>query len=260
MRFLFFLTILIVISSCSTLKTKNRFAKNPVIAHRGAWKAKNFPQNSIASLKEAIALHCRGSEFDVRMTIDDSLVINHDSEYHKLSIEKSTYNELQQFKLSNGEQLPTLRQYITAGMKDNELTQLVCEIKPSDVSKSRGITVAKKVLALVHELKAENKICYISFDYDVLKEIHKLDQKANTQYLEANKSPIVLKKDGISGADYYFTAFKDHPEWIKNAKRNHITLNAWTVNNAADMDWLLENDFDFITTNEPELLLKKLSK
>ncbi|HQG57143.1 MAG TPA: glycerophosphodiester phosphodiesterase family protein, partial [Bacteroidales bacterium] len=45
-----------------------------VIAHRGAWKKNGHPQNSIASLRNAIELKVDGSEFDVRITSDDSLV------------------------------------------------------------------------------------------------------------------------------------------------------------------------------------------
>ena len=39
-----------------------------VIAHRGAWKEFNLPENSIASLEKAIELKCDGAEFDVRRT------------------------------------------------------------------------------------------------------------------------------------------------------------------------------------------------
>nr|WP_294897260.1 family 16 glycosylhydrolase [uncultured Pedobacter sp.] len=258
MRLLLFISIAIAISSCSSLKNTTKFADNSVVAHRGAWKANGFPENSIASLREAIRLNCRGSEFDVRMTSDDSLVINHDPHFNELTVEKSTYQELQAFKLSNGEKLPTLREYLLAGIKNNKHTQLVCEIKPSDINKQRGIIVARKVLQTVKELNAQKKICYISFDYDILKEIHRLDPQAFTQYLEANKSPEELKKDGISGADYYFTVFKDHPEWLSSAKENNITLNAWTVNDTTQMDWLIKHDFDFITTNYPELLFKRI--
>ena len=44
------------------------------------------------------------------------------------------------------------------------------------------------------------------------------------------------------------------------AKENGIILNAWTVNTREDMQWLLDNKFDFITTNEPELLLSLKGK
>jgi glycerophosphoryl diester phosphodiesterase len=234
------------------------FADNIVVAHRGAWKKNNLPENSIASLKQAIELKCTGAEFDVWMTADDSLVINHDSDFNKLSVEKTNYASLITFKLSNGEKLPTLIEYLLAGLKNNNATRMVCEIKPSGISKERGKAVAEKVVKLVHELNAQDVIVYISFDYDILKKIIAINPKAITQYLEGNKSPDQLKVDGISGADYHFSVFKNHPDWIESAKKNHIALNAWTVNNADDMDWLLANGFDFITTNEPELLFERI--
>lgn len=73
-------------------------------------------------------------------------------------------------------------------------------------------------------------------------------------------SPEQLKADGISGADYYFSVFKTHPEWIESAKKNNITLNVWTVDETVDMDWLLANGFDFITTDEPELLFERIQQ
>jgi beta-glucanase (GH16 family) len=103
-------------------------------------------------------------------------------------------------------------------------------------------------------------VAFISFDYDILKKIVSLNPMFSTQYLEGNKSPEQVKADGISGLDYHFSVFKSHPEWIESAKKNNITLNAWTVNEAADMDWLLANNFDFITTNEPELLFERIAQ
>ena len=117
--------------------------------------------------------------------------------------------------------------------------------------------IAEKVVKLVKELKADALTVYISFDYDILKRIIELDPKASTQYLNGDKSPAQLKADRIDGADYHFTVFKKNPDWIEQAKKNKIILNAWTVNDAATMDWLLANGFDFITTNEPELLFER---
>jgi beta-glucanase (GH16 family)/glycerophosphoryl diester phosphodiesterase len=236
------------------------FADNPVVAHRGAWKSKALPQNSIASLKHAIELRCTGSEFDVRLTADDSLVINHDPDYNKLPIEKSSYAALTAFRLANGEKLPTLREYIRAGLENNKHTRLVCEIKPSDIGKERGKTLAEKVVRMVNALNAQQMVVYISFDYDILKRIVELNPKANTQYLEGDRSPEQLKMDGISGADFHYSVYMGHPEWIESARQNHIALNAWTVNESAEMDWLLANGFDFITTNEPELLLERMKQ
>jgi glycerophosphoryl diester phosphodiesterase len=232
----------------------NNMNKNPVIAHRGAFKKNGFPENSIAALKEAIRLGCTGSEFDVHMTTDDSLVINHDPHYNKLEIEESTYSQLSAFPLKNGEPLPTLRQYLMAGKENNNYTRLVLEIKPSVISKVRGTKVAERCVAMVKELGLEKLVVYISFDYDILKKIHEISPSSQTQYLNGEISPEQLKKDGINGADYHFSVFRKNPDWIQQAKKHGVALNAWTVNERIDMEWLLSNNFDYITTNEPELL------
>lgn len=232
------------------------FAPNRVVAHRGAFKKNGFPENSIASLKEAIRLGCTGAEFDVRMTSDDSLVINHDPHHNRLEIEKTGFAELRHFPLANGEPLPTLRSYLLAGMEKNPHTRLVLEIKPSGISKERAKIIAGKVWQLVNELKASSWIVYISFDYDILKELRRLDPQASLQYLEGNIAPAQLKTDGINGADYHFSVFKKNPHWIKEAKAQGIALNAWTVNDEETMQWLIREGFDFITTNEPEKLLQ----
>jgi len=258
-----YLALLVVaitfIASCSVTKKNTstmKFADNPVVAHRGAFKKNNLPENSIASLKQAIALGCTGSEFDVWMTADDSLVIHHDPDYNKLDIEKTSFNQLRETPLANGEKLPSLREYLLAGMENNTKTRLVLEIKPSRITAQRGRAVADKVLQLVRELKAEPMIVYISFDYGILDQLRKNDPKAILQYLNGDHSPEQLKAETIQGADYHYSVFRSKPQWIDEAKKNKIQLNAWTVNDTTDMKWLLNSKFDFITTNEPEKLLE----
>jgi glycerophosphoryl diester phosphodiesterase len=60
----------------------------------------------------------------------------------------------------------------------------------------------------------------------------------------------------MAGADYHYSVFQKNPQWIEQAKQNHLILNAWTVNDTTTMNWLLQNGFTFITTNEPEQLLQ----
>nr|WP_294783513.1 glycerophosphodiester phosphodiesterase family protein [uncultured Flavobacterium sp.] len=248
---MFSVAFLIAFSSCNA-------QKNAIVAHRGAWKKNNLPENSIASLRHAIDLKLPGSEFDVWRTADDSLVINHDAHYNKLLIEETNYADLLKFKLSNGEKLPTLHEYISEGIKNNKQTLLVCEIKPSEISKERGKKTALMSVEVIKKLKADKNTCYISFDYEILKQIRAVDSKTSLQYLEGNKSPKEVKADKINGVDYHYSVFQKHPEWIKEAKDNKILLNAWTVNDAKDMDWIIDQKFNYITTNEPELLKERL--
>lgn len=255
------ISILVLATSCSGPQksiSSTKFASNPVIAHRGAWKKNKLPENSIASLKEAIRLGCTGSEFDMWMTADDSIVINHDPHYNKLTIEKTNYADLLQFKLSNGEKIPTLREYMLAGLENNKKTLLVLEIKPSTISVDRGRVVAEKVVNLVKELNATSMSAYISFDYEILKKIIAIDPRATTQYLKGDVAPEQLKKDKMTGLDYHYSVFEKQPTWIDKAKKNKLVLNAWTVNDSKTMNWLLDNGFHYITTNEPELLFDLL--
>ncbi len=239
-------------------ENKNKSCTIKIIAHRGAWKKNAFPQNSLASLRNAIKLKTEGSEFDVRITSDDSLVINHDSEYNKMVIEKTPYNELVRFPLSNGEKLPTLREYITEGLKHNTYTRLICELKASGLGKERNIFLTEKSIKLARELNAIKRISWLSFDYDIVKRISEIEPDAEVFYLNGDIAPAVLKSEGIKGAGYNYSVFKEKPEWIDEAKRSGVLLNVWTVNNPDDMDWFISHCFNYITTDEPELLKERI--
>ncbi len=259
-----FLATCIILIACSPAKRasmtnrKSAGLSNKVIAHRGAFKNTGLPENSIASLKAAINLHCGGSEFDIQMTADSVLVINHDYTLQGLNIEASTYAELLEKTLSNGEKIPTLESYLRAGLGQTT-TKLIAEIKPSGVSKERSLVIAGKVVEMVKREKADPLVVYISFDYDILKKVQQLDPTAPLQYLKGDVQAAQLKADGM-GADYHFSIFQKNPNWIKNARALGVVVNAWTVNDPAIMDSLLAQRIDLITTNEPELLLKKLGK
>jgi len=245
--------VFLMISSAAFPQTQ--FHKNKVIAHRGAWKAQGLPQNSLASLREAVRLGCEGSEFDVWMTADEVLVVNHDGDFEGMEIEESTYAQLLTKKLPNGEKIPTLKEYLAEGMKQTG-TKLILEFKPSAISKERSERVGELSVKTVKEMKAEKWVDYITFSYEGGKKAIATDPKANVAYLTGDKSPAQLKEDGFFGFDYNIRVLRLKSDWIKEAQDLGLTVNAWTVNNPEDMKWLLEQGTDFITTDEPELLFE----
>lgn len=246
-------------SSYIIKRSQLTFMPNPVIAHRGAFKKNGFPENSIASLREAIRLNCAGSEFDVRMTSDSVLVVNHDAHYQGMLIEATPYAMLAQQPLANGEVLPTLSSYLKAGIQAKPSTRLILEIKPTEIKTTeRRELIARSVLGAVQEAGVEAYTEYISFDYDQLLIVKQRQKNAVVHYLNGDRSPEQVAKDGVDGIDYNFSVFQKNPDWIAQAKRLKLILNAWTVNDMAMLDWFLEHGFDFITTNEPELLFERL--
>lgn len=237
---------------------RDDFNKNRVIAHRGAWKNTGAPENSISALQHAVRLGCRGTEFDVHMTLDSNLIVNHDPSFKGKFIASSTFFELKQLKLSNGEYMPGLGEYLEEGMKQNS-TKLVLEIKPT-ISKERAIQSAQKVYELVKKMKAQAWVDYISFDYNICLELLRLDPYARVAYLNGDKAPGLLAADNLWGLDYNQSVFQKNPGWIQEAKAMGLTINAWTVNDPKLLQWFLDQKLDFITTNEPELLLKMVQK
>lgn len=237
---------------------QDQFIKNGVIAHRGAWKNIGASENSIAALEHAIKLGCQGSEFDVHMSSDSVLLVNHDPTIQGKTIHTSKASELFALKLGSGENLPSLESYIKAGMLQNN-TKLVLEIKPT-INKERAIQLARKTMDLVKELKAQAWIDYISFDYNICLELLRLDPFARVAYLNGDKSPEVLAKDKLWGLDYNQSIFQKNPDWISQAKKQGLTINAWTVNDPKVLRQFIDQKLDFITTNEPELLLQMIAK
>lgn len=236
---------------------KDQFIRNPVIAHRGAWKQKATSENSLASLNNAVGLGCMGSEFDVHMSQDSVLFVNHDPVIQGLAIEKTPSAELAKVKLSNGEPLPTLEAYLREGMKQTR-TRLILEIKTSTMGKERSMALTEHVLTMVHRLKAQAWVDYIAFDYDVCKKVLALNPDAKVAYLNGDKTPAQLAADHLYGLDYHYNVIKKNEAWLAEAQQQHLMVNVWTVNDRSTLTYLLEHHVDFITTNEPEMLLEMI--
>ncbi len=227
---------------------------NRVIAHRGAWKEGSLPQNSIASMKATFQGGYHATEFDVRMTADDELVIIHDPSHAGFEIEKITYDDLKKHTLANGEVIPTLKTYLKTGKKQKK-SRLILEIKISPAGKERSLLMADRTVEMVKKLKAQKWVTYISFDKDILLQILKNDPKADTQYLTGDLSPAQLKELGITGMDYHYFAFQKYPNWIDECQKLGIKTNVWTVNDELTMRYFFLRGIDHITTDEPKLAL-----
>lgn len=252
---IFLALICIIVLSASVYSQK----KPGVIAHRGAWKEDALPQNSLASLNRAIELGCYGSEFDVYLTKDDVLVVNHDKDFYGIDIETSTYQQLLAKKHPNGESIPTAEAYLKEGLKQQN-TRLIYELKPSKLGKDRVLKAAEMSVALVKQLKAEKIVDYITFDHDAGQLLAKLAPEAEVAYLTGDLSPTQAKDAGYKGLDYHFNVYKKNPNWVREAQNIGLSVNSWTVNTEDEMKNLINQQVDYITTDEPSLLNKLINQ
>jgi glycerophosphoryl diester phosphodiesterase len=229
-----------------------------IIAHRGAWKEFNLPENSIASLEKAIELKCDGAEFDVRRTLDGVLVVNHDPLYYGDTIQTNTYAFLNRNKLSNGESLPTLEQYFLKGTQDKHNTLLICEIKAAIKDKAQDALATIETLALAKKLKIEKRIVYISFSKDILSWIKEKQPKATVLYLESDLTIDAVIQNKFDGINLHYTSFKMNSQLSATAKNAGLKIGSWTVNELSDLALLQEQSVEWITTNQPQQFQNQL--
>ena len=248
---------LFCVSTVIFLTLSNLSAQTKVIAHRGYWDCEGSAQNSIASLQKAQELKIYGSEFDVWMTSDGILVLNHDDVIEGLKIEDTPYSKLKDLRLKNGEILPTLEAFLKEGKKDKK-TKLILELKPHS-SKEKEDKAVAAVVKMVKKAGVKKQTEYISFSLNICKELVRLDPKAEVAYLNGDLTPQELKALKITGIDYNLATLRKNIHWIEEAKKLKMTVNVWTVNNEADMKEMISAGVDFITTDKPTLC-KELAK
>ena len=229
------------------------------VAHRGYWNCEGSAENSLTSLQRAYDAGCWGSELDIWLTADGKLVVNHDPKtLDGLVIEKTDFETVTKSKLKNGETIPSLETYLKAG-KELKPMILVLELKTQSTPE-RNREIAQKVVAMVKAMEMEEQVEYIAFSNLVGTELIRLAPNAKVAYLEGDKTPAQLKELGYTGLDYHLGVLKEHDNWIREAHELGLTVNVWTVNKADDLQYFIDHKADFITTNEPALLLEMLKK
>jgi len=236
--------------------------KVAIVAHRGFWncEAAGFTENSIASLKAAQDNGFWGSEFDVHLTADNEVVVNHDPKIQGIRIKGATLDSLKQLTLKNGEHPSSLDEYLTQGEKCST-TMLVLEMKDTHDT-LRCETLVQKCLAALkaHDLYKPERVMFISFCPYICDRIAQLAPEFTNQYLSSDTAPAQLLERGINGIDYHGGSLREHPEWIAEANELGMSVNVWTINKAEEMSEFIEAGVGAITTNEPLTTRQLLGK
>lgn len=226
-----------------------------VIAHRGYWDVEGSAQNSLTAIRKAQELNVYGSELDVWLTTDGHIVLNHDETLSGVSIQNSTYDQVKDLTLSNGEKVPQLIDCINLVKESDSPTKLIIEIKTHSTAE-RNMAAAEAVVNQVKEAGAQDKVEYIAFDLEICKKLAQLDPEAKVAYLSGGMGPATLHGYGITGLDYNISEFRNNPQWIEQAKELGMTVNVWTVNTVGDMAEMTNAGVQFITTDKPLEALK----
>ena len=236
--------------------------KTAIVAHRGFWNCEQagYSENSIASLKAAQQAGFWGSEFDVQMTLDGVVIVNHNDNIKGRRIATHTWDELKGFLLPNGERRPTLDEYLRQGRKSSR-TVLVLEFKSQPSKEKEDLLVEKTFAALkAHGLFHPGRVAFISFSRHICEKVAAEAPQFINQYLNGELSPSRLSALGINGWDYMDQIVNRRTGWIEQAHSLGMSTNVWTVNEESAMRKYASEGVDAITTNFPLLTREVLGE
>jgi len=262
-RLFLFAAVAVVAVSCASDKVA-------VIAHRGFWNCEEagFSENSIASLRCAQEAGLWGSEFDVQLTADSVVIVNHNSTIPAkidgcdtlLPIAEHTYAEFCDCLLPNGERRPTLDEYLAQGAL-YPATKLIMELKKQGTEAQEDLLLDKAVEALKsHGMFDPEKVIFISFSRHITERIAEEAPDFTNQYLNGELSPEELSAMNVNGMDYGFPVLQANPEWVAQAREKGLSTNTWTINTPELAREMIALGVQAITTNEPLMIRELLGK
>ena len=116
----------------------------------------------------------------------------------------------------------------------------------------------KKVLELTKEMEMEDRVIYSSFNHYSIQQMKKIVPEAETAYLY---SDVILnvaeyakntKVDGLHPAVYHVKM----ADFLKEYLSSNLNVRVWTVNEKADMKWLIDAGVTAIITNYPDMAVQ----
>ena len=236
----------------------SQHTNNPpkLIAHRGY--SGRYPQNSIPAFEGAAEADFCGMECDIYTTKDGKWVVMHDEEISELTngegyIKDYTLDELRDIQIDAGKRIrkygtlpiPTLEEYLQVCVNDGEIAPVI-EIKGGE---AKYLPALKRIIS---EFNLTEKVVFISFNADFLKEYRKLDENATILYLCSvpTKEDIDFCIEQNFGINFHCRALILCASAINYAREKGVTIGTWTVDNTIYADVMALFGAEYITTNK----------
>lgn len=230
----------LILTSCKTNQGK-------YIAHRG-YHVSNFVENTKEAFIEAGRLPFFGIETDVRFTIDNVAVCNHDSKLFgtDMVISEYTFDELKDIDLDNDETreayLTTFDEYLEVA-KEYEKVPFIEFKEDEDLDKVRFIIN-----------KAEEMFdyyCPISFKDGIMEKLELLAKEKEYHFesfrlCQAESSAMKALNKGYN-IDIKDEAYTSAVELLAKTKKAKVGV--WTVNDSNDAKKLINRGAEFVTSD-----------
>jgi glycerophosphoryl diester phosphodiesterase len=236
-----------------------------IIAHRGS--SSSAPENSKASLLQALKDGATGVEIDLQLTSDNEVVVIHDETIDRTSsglgfVKDMTLKELKEYDIGSffdpkfkAERIINLKEALEL-LKSSKIINI--EIKKM-VNFNHNIE--KEIVKVLESLDLNNKIIVSSFNHDSLDIINNINNKIITAplfYARVHNPWEYAKRLGSKYLHLYYKAVDN--KLIQSCRKNNIKVNVFTVDKKEDIKKMIEFNVDGIITNYPLRALEILKK
>lgn len=219
-----------------------------IVGHRGA--CGYAPENTLLSFQKAIDLGCDGTELDVHLSKDGTLIVIHDYTVDKTTdgkglVSNMTVRELKKLNCAKGQKIPTLQEVIDLCKGKIDLH---IELK------GKGVAIPTNKIILHNKIVDEVKIS--SFDIEMIKEIKNINSKIKVSYLIRKYSRNIWKLaqsiplDAI-GFRYNIVTKRR----VEKAHQLGLIIYAWKIFNKKIGKKVIKKGVDSICSNYPKLFL-----
>jgi glycerophosphoryl diester phosphodiesterase len=258
------------------------------IAHRGARSL--APENTLAAARKALEIGAEMWELDVSVTADGELYLMHDdtlvrtTNVQRVFPERAPWGrsdlnlaEIRQLEAGsffvrddpfgqiaagkvNAEELaamavepvPTLREALLFTRDQGWRVNVEIKELPAPMA---GFPVVERALALFQELDMMEQVVLSSFVFPYLEQAKRLNPAVTTAVIteERQADPAALLR-GLESKIYHPWLGITGEAEIQRLRQSDFEVSVWTVNGAAEMEWLIQAGVSGIITDFPQVL------
>jgi len=230
-----------------------------IIAHRGF--SAIAPENTLAAFELAIARKANSIEFDIQLSADNVPVIFHDATLDRITgvsgkVREKNLSELQTLNAGkwfsdefSEEKIPTLKAALA--ILKNVDKFLYFDVKPH--CEWSDAEVADFVNTL-NGAGIKEKCVITSFSDKFLEQVRRVDDDlaigqivANLEAYKTQFSQAVANRDKLISSQYRILL--ENPPLIEASRSQGVDIVAWTVDDPADMQKLIDLGITRIVTN-----------
>ncbi len=231
-----------------------------IAAHRGA--AGKAPENTLASIRQAIEDGADWVEIDVQETADGEVVVIHDSDFMKLAgVDLNVWNgyldEIKAIDVGSwfapefsAERVPTLAEVLDVS---RNRVKVVIELKYYGYDQQ----LEQRVIDVVEQAGMVSEVAIMSLNYSGIRKIRALRPDWQVGLLSATAIGDLTSVD----ADFLAVSMgMATPGFVRRVQNSGKQLFVWTVNDAAAMSRMMSMGVDGIITDEPGMARKMVKE